>query len=411
MAKTKESATSKYDPDLQLGEKDARQAFTRLGIVGGVALIASLGIGFSSQDGGAQFLHSYLVAFMWVLSIGLGALWWVTLQHLVNAKWSIALRRVGELIAANMPLLAILALPIVIPTLLGNSSLYLWADTGKMHANHVLSHKVPYLNGTFFAVRLVIYFGLWVVLSRFFFKRSMAQDDGGSDSLVQKMRSVAAPGMIGIALTLTFAAIDLMMSLDPMWFSTIFGVYYFAGCVLAIHSTFALVLMWLQKKGRMVRVITTAHYHDVGKMMFAFIVFWAYIGFSQFMLIWYANVPEETAWYRERVLGDWAPIAWTLLICHFVLPFLGLLSRHVKRNRKGLAFWAVWILVIHYVDLYWLIMPHLSPHHPSPNVLDLTCLVGLGSTFFAAIAYRARKIILIPSRDPRLAQSLAFENI
>ncbi len=410
MADTKESAKSKYDPDLQLDEKDARRAFAVCSVVGAVGLAASTAIGLGIDDGGARLLHSYLVAFMWALSIGLGALWWVLLQHLVNAKWSTAIRRIGELLAANMPLMGILALPIVIPTLLGSSTLYLWADAERMHADHVLHHKVPYLNTTFFAIRCVIYFGVWVVLSRFFYTRSLAQDQSGGERISGKLRSVAAPGMIGLALTLTFAAIDFLMSLDPMWFSTIFGVYYFAGCVLAVHATLALVLMWIQRQGRMLRVVTVDHYHDIGKMMFAFIVFWAYIAFSQFMLIWYANIPEETAWYRERVIGAWAPVAWGLVICHFVLPFLGLLSRHVKRNRKALAFWAVWILIVHYVDLYWLVMPHLNPHHPVPHVLDLTCLAGVAGVFLAGAAHRARARSLVPIRDPRLAESLAFEN-
>jgi hypothetical protein len=201
------------------------------------------------------------------------------------------------------------------------------------------------------------------------------------------------------------------MSLDPMWFSTIFGVYYFAGCVLSAHAVLILVLMWLQGNKRLVRAITTEHFHDIAKMMFAFVIFWAYIAFSQFMLIWYANLPEETAWYRHRVEGPWWYVAWALVLGHFALPFLGLMSRHVKRNRRALAFWAIWLLVLHWVDLYWLVMPNFSAGHLPLHVLDLTCTVGLLCLFVAAAAYKARNVNLVPTRDPRLAQSLAFENL
>ncbi len=387
----------------------AQKLFVKAGTVGVIALALSLLLGFTGDT--RQFMHSYLVAFMWTLSIALGALWWVTLQHLVNAKWSVVVRRVGELLAQNMTLLVFLSLPIVLPTILGDSSLYFWADKGKMDADHILHQKAAYLNAPFFAVRFIIYFGFWAGLANYFLVRSVRHDQQGKQELLAGMARTSAPSMILIAITLTFAAIDFLMSLDPMWFSTIFGVYYFAGCVLAVHATLALGLMWIQSKGRLLKSVHTEHYHDIGKMMFAFVIFWAYIAFSQFMLIWYANVPEETAWYKERFEGAWGTVAWVLLFCHFVIPFFGLLSRHVKRNRRGLAFWSVWMLVVHYIDMYWLVKPNLGGHHLSISVLDFTCWLALGSLLVAATAYQARKVSLLPVKDPRLAQSLAFENI
>jgi len=217
--------------------------------------------------------------------------------------------------------------------------------------------------------------------------------------------------MLVFALTLTFCAIDLLMSLDPDFFSTIFGVYYFAGCVSSAYSFLALSLMWLQGKGRLVHSVNREHYHDLGKMMFAFVVFWSYIAFSQFMLIWYGDLPEETHWFHDRFTGEWATVSWTLLACHFALPFFGLLSRHVKRNRKTLAFWAFYLLVIEYVDLYWLIMPSTSRAVVPVSIVDLLCWIGVVGVFVGSAASRAKGLNLVPTKDPRLADSLAFQNI
>jgi hypothetical protein len=412
MASTKKTKGTESDPsgfgdNVRLGET-ADGLFKGFGTLGVIALLAALFWGFSGDR--KAFLHAYLVAFMWVLAIGLGALWWVTLQHLVNAKWSVAVRRVGELFAANMTVLAVLALPIVVPTALGNSDLYLWADTAKMHADHLLHHKIGYLNVPFFVVRFFVYFAFWAALSQYLFKKSVAQDQSAKPELVSGMARVSAPSMIALAVTLTFAAIDFMMTLEPTWFSTIFGVYYFASCVLAIHATMILTLIWLQSRGILKKSVTVEHYHDLGKMLFAFTAFWAYIGFSQFMLIWYANVPEETFWFKKRFEGDWSTVSWVLVIGHFVLPFFGLISRQIKRNRITLAFWSVWMLVMVWIDMFWLIKPALGTTDLPIGLLDLLCLVGIGSIFIASTAYNARNRNLVPIKDPRLARSLAFEN-
>ncbi len=355
-------------------------------------------------------MHSYLVAYTWILSIALGALWWVILQHLVNAKWSTVVRRVGELLASNVPLLAILSLPIVVPTLMGDSTLYVWADSNNMQASEALKHKAPYFNHAFVAIRLVIYFGFWALLSRFLFKKSVDQDKSGAAEIPEMLQRVCAPSMIAFALTLTFAAVDLLMSLEPTWFSTIFGVYYFAGSVVSFHALFALVLMWLQSQGRLKKSVTTEHYHDIGKMMFAFTVFWAYIGFSQFMLIWYANLPEETEWFHHRMEEPWTNVSWALVLGNFLIPFFGLLSRHVKRNKTTLAFWAVWILVVHYLDMFWLVKPAMHTEHIPFGLVDILCVVGVLGLFIASAAYNAQKVNLVPVKDPRLKRSLAFEN-
>jgi hypothetical protein len=238
---------------------------------------------------------------------------------------------------------------------------------------------------------------------------SVQQDRDGGSEISSTLRRISAPSMIVFALTLTFCSIDLVMSLDALWFSTMFGVYYFAGCVLAGYCTLGLFLMWIQSKGRLTTAVNSEHYHDIGKMMFAFTVFWAYIAFSQFMLIWYADVPEETHWYHWRFEGSWKVVSALLLVAHFAVPFFGLMSRHVKRNKRSLAFWAVWILVIHYVDLFWLVYPNGGGDIPL-GAVDILCWLGVLAVFGAASVRRAQKINLIPTGDPRLADSLAFEN-
>lgn len=410
---TKGSGDGPNGDNIRLAEVGQALFIKALG-VGVVALGLSAVLGMNEKDGWNRFSHSYLVAFVWVMTIGAGALWWVTIQNIVNSHWSTVIRRVAELIAANAPVLALLSLPVVLPLIMGNPVMYLWADAEAMNKSHELHNKIGYLNTTFFAIRFVVYFGFWTLLSRFFLKRSLGQDKETPEAAaktVVSMRRLAGPAMIGFAITITFCAIDLIMSLDPKWFSTMFGVYYFASCVQAINASLALTLMWLQAKGRLTSSVTVHHFHDLGKMVFAFTIFWAYVGFSQFMLLWYANVPEETLWFKIRFANSWGTMSWALVFMHFVIPFFGLLSRHVKRNRKALAFWCIWQLVMIYVDMYWLVMPTLGFDEVPFALIDVTCWIGVAALFIAGVAYRAKGLDLVAKNDPRLPDSLAFENI
>jgi hypothetical protein len=379
----------------------------------GFAIAGVAGLGVAALLGMsdiAKLQRAYLVAFMYVLSVALGALWFVAIQHLTNAKWSVAVRRVAEILASSMPVVAALSLGVVVPMLAGSSDLYVWLDHARVEQDHVLHHKAAYLNIQFFMARWVLYFGFWIWLGRRFFKLSVQQDKEGGSQISIALQRISAPSMIAFALTLTFCAFDLIMSLDALWYSTMFGVYYFAGCVLAGYSTLGLALMWVQSKGRLSQSVNQEHYHDIGKMMFAFIIFWAYVGFSQFMLIWYADIPEETHWFHWRFEGDWKIVSALLLGTHFVVPFFGLMSRHVKRNKRSLAFWAVWILVVHYLDLFWLVYPNGSGDVPF-GAVDILCWIGVLGIFGAGAVWRAQKVNLIPTGDPRLADSLAFENV
>lgn len=404
------------DEKLQLGDEAIRFSNIALG-VGAVSLAAGVGLGLGDKEG---LLRSYLTAFMYVLSIGLGLFWFVVINNLVNAKWWIVVRRVAEILASQLPVIALLSLGIVLPIALVDTSgegaiqnLYAWLNDALVQESHLLHHKSPYLNKPFFLIRVVVYFAFWAGMSLWYLNRSLAQDKANksdSETIAQQMGRVSAPVMIGFGLTLTFCAFDLLMSLDYTWFSTIFGVYFFAGSVLSAYATMVISLMWVQKQGALKTYVNVNHFHDLGKTMFAFTVFWAYVGFSQFMLIWYADIPEETHWYEWRLRGGWELISYGLIVLHFIIPFFGLLSRNVKRSRTWLRFWAVWLLVMHYVDLYWLVFPKDNDGTVPFGVVDVLVVVGLIGLLLGVAARRAKGMQLIPAKDARLPQSIAFEN-
>ncbi len=384
--------------------------FQICGLAGIVALVLSYSFSFLMEEGTKRFLFSYLVNYSYFLSISLGALFFVALQHLTRSGWSVVVRRVAEILAANIPLFAILFIPIF----LGLSYLYPWSVPENVAHDHLLQWKKPYLNIPFFMVRSLFYLAVWWYLANYFLTRSVEQDQNGDKRITLKMEKISAPGMILFALTVTFASFDWLMSLDPHWFSTIFGVYYFSGCIVGFFAFLCLAIYLLQKEGILRNSITIEHYHDFGKWLFAFIFFWAYIAFSQYMLIWYGNIPEETGWvYRRTSLEgtqQWGYIGILIIAAHFVIPFMGLLSRYPKRRRLFLAFWAAWMLVMHWVDLYWLIMPEFSADKVPLHLLDLGCFLGIGGLFLASTAKIARGKALVPLKDPRLEESITFEN-
>jgi hypothetical protein len=387
---------------------DASTLAARVGIVvSGIGLGLGLFLAYGSDEGVPRFLHAYLTSFCYFLSLSLGALFFVILQHLTRSGWSVVVRRIAEAIAANMLLLAALCVPI----LAGMKHLYPWADAAAVAGDPLLHGKQPYLNMPFFAARLVVYFVAWIMLAAFFRRNSVRQDATGDVALTLRMQKWSAPAMLIFAATLTFAAFDLLMSLDPHWYSTIFGVYYFSGGVLGFFALLALAASSLQAAGRLSRAVTAEHYHDLGKLVFAFTIFWAYIAFSQYVLIWYANIPEETTWYLRRQGGDWVAVGLLLVFGHFLVPFLALMSRAPKRRPAVLSACAVWVLLVHWVDLYWLVVPQISPQNAAPAMVDAACFVGIGGLFVAVTILRLRRHALIPLRDPRLLESLTFENV
>jgi hypothetical protein len=354
------------------------------------------------------------VSFCFFLSIPLGALFFVIIHHLTRAGWSTTLRRLAEGVSRTSVLMALLALPIVLPE--GAESLYKWIHPDVIGGEvdpFIAAKSGWWLDYDLFVVRVAIYFAVWIGLSFLFHRLSTRQDRTGDPMLSRTMGKITPVAILLFAVTVTAAAIDFVMSLDAHWFSTIFGVYFFAGCVLSFHSFLALLTIWLQRNGRLEKAVTPEHLHDVGKMMFAFTVFWAYIAFSQYMLYWYSNIPEETGWYlRRQEIFAWGAWGFFLVLGHFAVPFLFLLSRHVKRRRATLALGASWMLVVHWCDLYYLVMPNLNHGLEFPfTMLDVTIFLAMGGVFLAATAWLLGRSPLLALRDPKLPEALAFHNV
>ena len=404
---------TKIDDDRTQFSGASPTAMAALVVVGLGALAAGFALGFNRGDQLQRFSASYLVSFCFFLSLSLGALFFVALQHLVRAGWSVTVRRLAEILAGNTLTMAILFLPILVPLLAGQADLYAWSDPSSVPAEEreLLDWKTPYLNVPFFTGRAVFYFVVWVLTARFFLVNSWRQDESGDPALTRRMEKFSGVALIVFAMTVTFASFDWLMSLEYAWFSTIFGLYYFAGAVVGFFAMLILLAMALQSGGWAVRSITTEHYHELGKLMLGFIIFWGYIAFSQYMLIWYANIPEETVWYLDRQTGPWAWVGVGLLFGHLLIPFFGLLSREVKRRKILLGAWAVWMLVVHWIDLYWLVMPTFAPEYLPFSAIDPLCFVAVGSLFLAGLVRCAGRRNLVPVKDPRIDESLAFENI
>lgn len=393
------------DDRTTLGEWGSR-LFLAAGILGVLGLAAAAALGWMQGDGLKRFGYAYLVSYAFYLSLSLGALFFVPLQYVTRASWSVVVRRLAEIIGANLPLLAILSLPILFLL----PKIYPWAAASPDLPADLLAHKAPYLNVSFFLIRWVAYFVIWSALALLFWRRSLKQDETGEVEITISQERWSAAGLVLYALTVTAAAYDLLMTLDPTWFSTMFGPYFFAGGVVGFFAALTLITCWLQGRGRLAKVIHVEHLHDYGKLLFAFVFFWAYLAFSQYMLIWYANIPEETAWLLRRQQHGWEHLGLILLFGHFLLPFAALMSRFMKRSRPWLLFWATWIFIMHWFDLYWLVMPEAAAGGPAPHLMDLACFVGLGGLFVAGLARLAGGRSLVPTRDPRLNESLAFEN-
>ena len=425
---------------------DFRWWVVPLGI--GVACLALslLGLAGDSQ----RFWYAYLVGWMFCVSISVGALFFLMIQHIVKAYWSVSLRRIPELLVANFPLLFLLGLPIL---LFGMQDLFHWTHAdlyvvGGEHYDPILAGKQAYLNVPFFIARVVLYFALWSYLGLRMYTLSVRQDTEPTVENTLKLRKVSAWGIPLCAVGTSFASFDLLMSLDPHWFSTIFGVYFFAGSWLASCAVLVLIGLVLRRSGVLETEITTEHYQDVGKFMFGFVVFWTYIAFSQYMLIWYANLPEEIQWYADRLSNGWETFTWALIIGHFLIPFFLLLPRITKRVLPFFAFMCVWVLVMHWFDLFWLALPTIAgeaAHTAAAQVaahaaevghtvvaradgvvgladvsssqpagfrmVDFTAWFGMFGIFLGATFWRAGRHSLTPYNDPYFADSLRFENV
>jgi hypothetical protein len=382
-------------------------AWNRLPLVGGaVAVIGGVGCAALGAGNPKQFFFSWLVSYLFFLSLALGGLFFVLIQYASQGSWGIVLRRVGETIFTAIPVMAVL----FVPLLFGLHDLYEWSHHEAVEQDALLKWKSPYLNVPFFVTRAVIYFACWSFIALLYYRVSRKQDATGAPGSSARLRKFAGPSIIVMAITQTFASIDWIMSLTPHWYSTMFGVYFFAGAFVGFIALLSVLVPAMRNARLLDTVVSAEHLHDVGKFLFAFSCFWAYIAFSQFFLIWYANLPEETIWYQARLEGSWKAVSVLLMIGHFAAPFLFLMSRAVKRRNATLALGGVWLLAMHFVDLYWQIMPTLHAGGVRPSVLDAAAFLAVGGCFVAAVGWVMRRQALVPLRDPRLGESLAFEN-
>lgn len=450
--------------ELQGGARSLSALFLLAGLAG---LVGAVVVGFFSGDHLRRFLFGYLTAYAFALSVALGALFFVLIQHLTRAAWSVSVRRIAEDLAATMPILGVLAIPIIASVLIQNGDLYRWAlpyssatpaaikaaaagedeidgvaipekpvaqaekvmpgregeaqdaEVHRKELDPILLQKRAMLNPYFFTVAIIACFLIWSAQAAWYRNLSVEQDRTGDPNLTLRMQKRAAPATVIFGLTLTLAAWLLLMSLDPHWYSTMYAVYYFAGCVVAFFSTTILVCYFLQKAGYLTKSVSIEHYHDLGKFLFAFVFFYGYVAFSQYMLLWYANIPETTPWFARRgatsahtgefTTNGWTWVAFAVLFGKFLIPFAGIISRHVKRKPGLLAFWAAWLLVFHFVDLYWNVLPEYGGSRF--NLLDILALVGVCGIMLFGFFRTAATQPLRPTHDPRLADSLAFQNI
>lgn len=367
----------------------------------GIGLILTI-LSFAVNSQRAFF--DYLWMYMFLVSIGVGSLALVSLEYLVGATWSTPFRRITEFLASIIPVLVIL----VIPLLFGMHDLFHWDSKEALHADPILQSKSAYLNTNFFLIRVGIVFVIWLVFFFLFIRNSQKQDITKDPALTRQSIKFSAIFSILFILTISLTAIDWMMSLEYHWYSTMFGVYYFAGTVVCAFAASTYCSVMLNENGYLDKRIRNNNYYSFGTLMFGFNIFWAYIAFSQYMLIWYADIPEETFWVIMRMKGSWAYYSIGLVFVHFIIPFLILLPRSVKVNPKLLIIMSVWMLGAHAYDLYWLIMPtyYTQGFYFGWSELGVVML-GVG-VVISVFRFRASKSNLIPVGDPKLESGLNF---
>jgi hypothetical protein len=368
-----------------------------VGAVGSAVAVAGL---FANPE---QFYKSYLLAFIYVLAFPLGSLGLMMIHHLSGGGWGMPIRRIFEAAARTLPFVAVLFLPVIF----GMHHVFEWTDLDRVAKDPILQAKQPYLNVQFFYIRFFIYFVVWSGLAYALSGWSRQQDHEYTPGSERKFRLVSGPGLILYALTATFASVDWIMSLDPHWFSTIFGLLFLIQHGLAALSFVILMLTMLGKSAPMADVIKPSNVHDVAKLLLAFTMIWAYFNFSQFLIIWSANLPEEIPWYIERLSHGWQWVSLGVLLGQFFLPFFLLLSRDLKRTASRVAKVAIWILLMRYVDFFWNLAPAMHRETPLVNWIDVATVVGLMGVWVALFAWQYRARPLLPVGDPYLRDALA----
>lgn len=367
-------------------------------LVGGLLTAASVLGAFADTE---RFFQSYITSYLFVLGAPLGALGLMMLHHVSRGAWGVVIRRVLEAASRTLPFMAIL----FIPVLFGMQQIYSWADPEIVAQDELIQMKEPWLNVPFFIVRTVIYFAAWLGLTFFLNRFSRAQDQAESGLAdAKRMQALSAGGLVLFMLTVTFASFDWLMSLDPHWFSSIYGVYYAIGAALTALCFTVVTCLWLAGKEPMEEVLRPSHFHDFGKLMLAFLMLWAYFSVSQLIIIWSGNLPEEVPWYIERTTGVWKWLAHALILVHFALPFVLLLSSDLKADARRLVGVALLVLVMRWIDTYWQAAPSMHLH--SVHWMDIVLPLGLGGLWLGLFLGQLKSRPLLPRNEPFLEEAL-----
>jgi hypothetical protein len=368
-------------------------------VVSGVALaLCAVGAVIDPR----QFFRSYLSAYIFWIGIPLGCWALLMLHHLVGGRWGFVIQRVLESAAQTFPLMAAFFVPI----LFGMQALYPWARPEAVAADPALQGKAAYLNVPFFIARAAVYFAIWIGASQLLSRWSLEQDRSGDAAWVARLQRLSGPGLVLYGLTVTFSAIDWLMSLEPHWYSTIYGMLYMVSYGLAALALAIIVVYLLENEKPLVQVMAPDRFHDLGNLLLALVMFWAYVNFSQFLLVWAGNLAEEIPWYLHRLRGGWQWVALALVIFQFALPFLLLLARAIKCRGRTLALIAAAILFMHWVDMMWLVAPSFYPAQFHIHWLDVVALIGIGGLWLAVFLTSLKARSLLPLRDPRFAELL-----
>ena len=388
-----ERADSYQAPETLPGMRQFGMILVALGLV-----LTGIGLAISGLD---RFYQAYLVAYTFWMGVVLGSLAILMVQHLSGGAWGIVLRRPLEAAVKTLPMMALLFLPIVF----GMQSLYEWAHPDALN-DPIIREKALYLNTPFFLVRQVFYFVVWTAMGTMLCRWSAEHDRTGDPALIKKMTVLSGGGLVVYGLTVTFAMIDWTMSVNPHWFSTIWGMLYVGGQALSAFSFGIIVLVMLSQAPPLNKVITHHHLHDLGKLLFAFLMMWAYLTFSQLLIIWAANIPEEIPHYLTRWEGGWQYVSLFILVLHFILPYSLLLSRDIKRSPTRLRVVATWIICVRVVDYYWHVAPEFHSEGLSISLLDVALPLALGGIFLSMFVVQLRGSSLLPLNDPGLEKAL-----
>ena len=374
---------------------------------GGVGLLLCA-LGWFTNAG--QFYKSWLFAFLFWIGLAIGCLSITLIHNLTGGMWGLVIRRLLEAGARTLPWFALLFVPVAI----GLPHIYVWAQPEAVAKDALLQHKVPYLNAPFFLARAAFFFVVWFVLGHFQTKWAREVDEGRNYlKSSRKLRSLGGGGLLLMGLTITFSAVDWGMSLNPHWFSTVYGVLFMVGQALSAMAFIIVCVALLGSVPPLSRVLGKEQVHDLGKLMLAFVMLWAYISFTQFLIIWAGNLPEEVPFYIQRLHGGWQYLALALVIFHFALPFAVLLSRDLKRNARTLALVAGLVLAVRVIDLYWLIGPDLAGHHGPlhgsglhPHWLDLAALLAIGGIWLFLFGREFSSRPVLPVGEPEIKELL-----